>query len=230
MRQPRGSGVTSASPWNDDERALLATLDAPWKVQEYLDNLPYTLDDQTRSPRRVMREHCAHCSEGAIFAAAALRFHGHRPLLLDLQAVDDDDHVVAIYQARGLLGAVAKSNFSFIRFREPIYRSYRELALSYFEPYYNMLGERTLRSYSRPLDLSRFDAKGWMTTEDDLEWIGDRLSALQHYPLVDETTVQGLQPVDDLLYEAGLLGSDPAGLYKPKDHHERRRRGDSGGH
>jgi hypothetical protein len=117
-----------------------------------------------------------------------------------------------------------------IRFREPIYRSYRELALSYFEPYYNMLGERTLRSYSRPLDLSRFDARDWMTTEDDLEWIGDRLNALQHHPLVDETTVQSLQPVDDLLYEAGLLGSDPVGLYKPKLRQERRRRGDSGAH
>jgi hypothetical protein len=120
---------------------------------------------------------------------------------------------------------VAKSNFSLLRFREPVYRNYRELAMSYFEPYYNMLAERTLRSYSRPLDLRRFDARDWMTTAEDLEWIGDRLNALHHYPLVDEVTVQNLQPVDNLLYRAGLLGSDAAGLYKPLPPEERRRRG-----
>lgn len=217
--------VTAHSPWNEEERTLLATLDAPWKIQEYLDNTPYNTDHETRSPRRVMRERRAHCSEGAIFAAAALRFHGHLPLLLDLRAVDDDDHVIAVYHVRGLIGAVAKSNFSLLRFREPVYRTYRELAMSYFEPYYNMLAERTLRSYSRPLDLRRFDARNWMTTAEDLEWIGDRLNALRHYPLVDEVTVQNLQPVDNLLYRAGLLGSDPMGLYKPLSLEERRRRG-----
>lgn len=217
--------MTVESPWTEEERAVLAQLDAPWKIQEYLDNTPYNTDHQTRSPRRVMRERVAHCSEGAIFAAAALRFHGHPPLLLDLRAVDDDDHVIAIYYVRGLVGAVAKSNFSLLRFREPVYRNYRELAMSYFEPYYNMLAERTLRSYSRSLDLRRFDARSWMTTAEDLEWIGDRLNALHHYPLVDEVTVQSLQPVDNLLYRAGLLGSDAAGLYKPLPPEERRRRG-----
>ncbi len=217
--------MTSDLPWTEEELAVLARLDAPWKIQEYLDNTPYNTDYQTRSPRRVMRERVAHCSEGAIFAAAALRFHGHPPLILDLRAVDDDDHVIAIYHFRGLVGAVAKSNFSLLRFREPVYRTYRELAMSYFEPYYNMLAERTLRSYSRPLDLSRFDARHWMTTEEDLEWVGDRLNALRHYPLVDETTVENLQPVDNLLYRAGLLGSDAAGLYQPLPPEERRKPG-----
>jgi hypothetical protein len=217
--------VTLESPWTEEERAVLAQLDAPWKIQEYLDNTPYNTDHQTRSPRRVMRERVAHCSEGAVFAAAALRFHGHPPLLLDLRAVDDDDHVIAIYRVRGLIGAVAKSNFSLLRFREPVYRNYRELAMSYFEPYYNMLAERTLRSYSRPLDLRRFDPRNWMITEEDLEWLTDRLDALHHYPLVDEATVQNLQPVDNLLYRAGLLGSDPMGLYKPLPPEERHRPG-----
>ena len=217
--------MTADSPWTEEEQALLARLDAPWKIQEYLDATPYNTDYQTRSPRRVMRERVAHCSEGAILAAAALRFHGHPPLVLDLRAVDDDDHVIAVYRVRGLIGAVAKSNFSLLRFREPVYRTYRELAMSYFEPYYNMLAERTLRSYSRPLDLRRYDARNWMTTEEDLEWVGDRLNALRHYTLVDEETVQVLQPVDNLLYRAGLLGSDAAGLYKPLPPEERHRRG-----
>jgi hypothetical protein len=221
--------VSHSHLWTAEERALLASLDQPWKIQDYLDSLPYNTDQQTRSPRRVMRELRAHCTEGAIFAAAALRFHGHAPLVLDLRAVDDDDHVIAIYRTRGLFGAVAKSNFSLLRLREPIYRNYRELALSYFEPYYNMLGERTLRSYSRPLDLSHFDARSWETTEQDLEWIGERLNTVWHYPLVDAATVQEMQPVDNLLYQAGLLGSDPAGLYKPLPPDERKKRSSSAG-
>jgi hypothetical protein len=163
-----------------------------------------------------MCERCAHCTEGAIFAAAALRYHGRPPLLLDLRAVNDDDHVVAIYRELGRIGAVAKSNFSGLRFREPIFHNYRELALSYFELYFNVLGEKTLRSYCRPLDLSRFDASQWMTTEQDLEWVGERLDALPHYPLVDEEMARRLQRVDRRLYEAGLLGADPRGLYDAK--------------
>jgi hypothetical protein len=203
-------------PWNEAERDILAQLTSPWKIQEFLDSLPYTTDDQTRSPRRVLRDRCAHCTEGAIFAAAALRFHGRPALILDLRAVNDDDHVVAIYRERGFIGAVAKSNFSGLRFREPIYRTYRELALSYFELYFNVLGEKTLRSYSRPLDLSRFDLRNWMTTNLDLEWVGERLDASRHYPLIDEDTVGRLHRVDRRLYEAGLMGADPRGLYEPK--------------
>jgi len=209
------------SPWTADERALLTTLDSPWKVQGFLDSLPYTTDEQTRSPRRVLRDRCAHCTEGAFFAAAALYYHGRPPLVLDLRAVNDDDHVIAVYKERGYIGAVAKSNFSTLRFREPIYRTYRELALSFFEVYYNTLGEKSLRSYSRPLDLSTFDALGWMTSEEDLEWLGQRLDTLRHYPLFDEETAQSLHLVDKLLYQAGLLGSDPAGLYQAKPHGDR---------
>jgi hypothetical protein len=208
--------VAATSPWSAEERGILEQLHSPWKVQEFLDALPYTTDDQTRSPRRVMRERCAHCTEGAIFAAAALRFHGRAPLLLDLRAVNDDDHVIALYRELGFIGAVAKSNFSGLRFREPIFRTYRELALSYFELYFNVLGVKTLRSYCRPLDLSRFDAAEWMTTEEDLEWVGQELDALHHYPLVDEETARKLHRVDRRLYEAGLLGADPKGLYDPE--------------
>jgi succinate dehydrogenase flavin-adding protein (antitoxin of CptAB toxin-antitoxin module) len=202
--------------WNQEEQVILSQLNSPWKVQQYLDSLPYTTDHQTRSPRRVMRDRCAHCTEGAIFAAAALRYHGRAPLIIDLRAENDDDHVIAIYRVDELIGAVAKSNFSGLRFREPIHRGYRELALSYFEHYFNVLGEKTLRSYSRPLDLSTVDAQAWMTTEKDLEWVGQRLDSLPHYPLINRETARQLHPVDERLYEAGLLGADPAGLFDAK--------------
>ena len=217
--------MTSRDVWTDEEKAILETLDAPWKVQQYLDNTPYNTDYQTRSPRRVMRDRCAHCAEGAIFAAAALRYHGQKALIMDQRAVDDDDHVIAVYRFHGRVGAVAKSNFSLLSFREPVYLTYRELALSYFEPYYNMLAERTLRSYSRPLDLSRHDSRHWMTTEEDLEWVGDKLNALPHFEIADAETVANFQPVDGLLYKAGLLGSDPVGLYKPLPPEQRRKPG-----
>jgi hypothetical protein len=204
----------SIHSWSREEKAILAGLDTPWKVQSYLDRIPYNTDYQTRSPRRVLRDGRAHCTEGAIFAAAALRFHGHLPLILDLRAWNDDDHVVAIYRVHGYIGAVAKSNFSGLRFREPIYRTYRELALSYFELYFNTVGEKSLRAYSAPFDLSAFDAQHWMTTEEDLGWIGARLDSLRHYPLLDEEMIRNLRPVDRRMYEAGMLGSDPAGLYQ----------------
>ena len=203
-------------PWTPEERATLARLDSPHKVQEFLDSIPYNTDHQTRSPRRVLRDRRAHCSEGAIFAAAALRFHGHQPLILDLRAWNDDDHLLAIYRVRGFIGAVAKSNFSGLRFREPVHRTYRELVLSYFEVYYNTLAQKSLRSYSRPLDLSAFDARYWMTTEEDIGWIAERLDGVQHYPLLDDTMLRNLSQVDQRLYDAGMLGSDPAGTFQAK--------------
>jgi len=205
--------MTDNSPWNAEECAILSKLDTPWKVQQYLDAIPYDTEHVTRSPRRVLHDRVAHCSEGALFAAAALRFHGHPPLLVDLRAWNDDDHVLAIYRVRGHIGAVAKSNFSGLRFREPIYRTCRELALSYFELYFNTLGEKALRAYSRPMDLTAFDRWAWMTTNDEIGWIAERLDRVRHYPLLDEGMIRGLQHVDKRLYDAGMWGSDPAGMY-----------------
>lgn len=199
--------------WTDDEKAVLASLSTPARIQDFLESIPYTTDHQTRSPRRVLRDRCAHCTEGAIFAAAALRFHGHPPLVVDLRAENDDDHVIAVYQWRECWGAVAKSNFVGLRYREPIFRNLRELALSYFEEYFNTLGEKTLRAYSRPLDLSAFDHIRWMTTERDLEIIGARLDSVRHYPLLDDEAIRNLRPVDKRMYDAGFLGTDMAGVY-----------------
>lgn len=209
-------GFETGDCWWPEERSALAAMNTPWKIQQFLDSIPYNSDHETRSPRRVLRDRKAHCFEGALFAAAALRFHGHPPILLDLRAHNDDDHVIAIYRVRGHIGALAKSNFSGIRFREAIHRTFRELALSYFDQYFNTVGERSLRSYSRAFDLSVLDCRGWMTSEEDVSYVGDCLDRLRHYPLLDDGMVCGLSPVDERLYNAGFLGTDMAGAYKAK--------------
>jgi hypothetical protein len=200
--------------WSPAERAILAKLDAPAKVQAFLDALPYTTDDQCRSPRRVMRDRRAHCFEGALFAAAALRFHGHGCRIMDMRAVRDDDHVIALFRRHGCWGAVAKSNFTGLRYREPIHRTLRELALGYFEDFFNTAAEKTLRSYSVPFDLRRFDTEGWMTSDENLYAIGDALDRSRHVPLLPHAQIASLRRVDPRALEAGLMGSDPAGLYK----------------
>src|SRR5437762_11682401 len=133
--------------------------------------MPYHLTGTAWSPRKVLREKTAHCLEGAIFAAAALRVLGFPPLILDLEAEQDTDHVVAVFKVRRHWGAVAKSNFAGCRYRDPVYRTLRELAMSYFNIYFNLRGERTLRRYSRPVNLARFDHLHWMTTKKPIWFI-----------------------------------------------------------
>ena len=159
------------------ELRVLRGVKTPSGVQGLLDAMPYHLGDTAWSPRRVLRERTAHCLEGAIFGAA-LRVLGYPPLLLDMESVPDDtDHVIAVFRERGRWGAVAKSNYSGLRYREPVYRGLRELAMSYFEGYVDMRGRRTLRTFSRPVNLARFDRvhPGWMTSERSLWWIPEYL-------------------------------------------------------
>src|SRR4051812_30124716 len=150
--------------WTPTELRKLRSLKTPVGVQRFLDELPYHLADTAWSPRQVLRKRTAHCLEGAIFAAAALRVLGYPPLLLDLEADQDTDHVIAVFKSHGHWGALAKSNFNGCRYREPVYRTLRELALSYFHIYFNLRGQRTLRRYSRPVNLRRFDHLDWMTS------------------------------------------------------------------
>jgi hypothetical protein len=138
----------------DHERQTLAGLDSPAAIQAFLDDIPYSTDDFYRCPLRVLRERTAHCFDGALFGAAALRRLGYPPLILDMLAERDDEHLLALYRVDSHWGAVAKSNFAGLRFREPVYRSLRELVMSYFEDYFNADGEKTLRGYTVPLDLS----------------------------------------------------------------------------
>ncbi|MBI3890843.1 MAG: hypothetical protein HY303_04865 [Candidatus Wallbacteria bacterium] len=207
-----------ATLWTPQERAVLDALQEPEQIQAYLDSIPYNDEVTCRSPRRVMRDRKAHCMEGALFAAAAFAHHGQSPRLIDLRAAKgkDDDHVIVVFEQSGSWGAVAKSNFTGLRFRCPVYRNLRELAMSYFEDYYNLEAERTLRSYSRPLRLSDRAFPGWRTADRELDVIGERLDAIAHVPLVTPPQIRRFKPVDKRRYDAGLMGSNPAGLFGNK--------------
>jgi hypothetical protein len=146
--------------------------------------------------------------DGALFAAAALRVQGERPLLLDLEAVQDDDHVIALYRHKGLWGAVARSNYSGLRFREPLFATLRDLVLSYVEGYFNLRRQKTLRRYSRPFDLSRFDRIGWMTAEEDLWAIPNHLAGIRHRRLLTPAQERSLAPVSSVVFGAGLVGRE----------------------
>jgi hypothetical protein len=199
-------------PFTPAERAIFRRLNTPGKIQRFVDDLVYNKEPHgptCRSPRRVLRDRTAHCMEGALFAAAALRQLGYPPLLFDLEAAPnrDDDHVLAIFKIHNRWGAIGKSNYSGLRFREPVYRDLHELAMSYFEHYYNPQGEKTLRAYSRPLHLGRFDRIGWMTAEEDVWPVPERLCEIPHRKIMTPTQIRALNPMDKRLYEAGLLGS-----------------------
>jgi hypothetical protein len=148
--------------------------------------------------------------DGALFAAAALRVQGERPLLLDLEAVYDDDHVLALYRRNGRWGSIARSNYSGLRFREPLFRTVRDLVRSYVEAYFNLRREKTLRRYSRPFDLSRFDRIGWMTAEEDLWEIPNHLAEIPHKRLLTLAQERALAPVSRGVFEAGLVGRQAA--------------------
>lgn len=200
---------------NRSERQFLETLRSPIKIQTFLDTLPYSTEHIYRSPLRVLRDRIAHCFDGALFAAAAFRRLGYPPLILEMVPNDrDDDHLLAIYKNDGHWGAVSKSNFVGLRFREPIYRNLRELVLSYFEQYYNVAYEKTLRSYSLPLDLKVFDKFHWMTRDESLERIAKRLDKIRKIPILTPSMISNLSLVDERSYQTGLFEANERGLYQ----------------
>jgi len=200
------------------QRELLASLVSPAAIQAFLDSIPYSAEDINRCPVRVLQDRKAHCLDGALFAAAALRRLGHPPLVVDMLPAPgaDDDHVLAIYRRDGLWGAVAKSNFAGLRFREAIHRNLRELVLSYFEDFFNVEGLKTLRAYTVPLNLAPFDRQGWVWRDDGATAIEKRLPLVRRVPLLTPDMVSHLSPADARSMEAGMIGTDYAGLYKPK--------------
>jgi len=192
--------------------SLLPKFRKPTDVQDYLDSLAYNTTERTFCPRDVVREQKAHCMDGAVFAATALESIGHEPLLVDLRAVDDDDHVLAVFRESGLWGAVAKSNTTTLRFRDPVYRSIRELALSYFPVYFNVDGEMSLYEYSRPFSLRRYGKR--YLVEPDVAFIGNDLDATVHYPIVTRKQLKSMRNAPQYLRDACFAGADPAGLYQ----------------
>jgi hypothetical protein len=193
------------------ERKIFRHMDSPAKIQKFLDDeIGYNLEpggDTCYSPRLVLREKVAHCMEGALLGALALRRLGYPPLLVDLEAVRDSDHVLAVYHVEGRWGAVAKSDYSGLRSREPVYSTIRELAMSYFDHYFNPAGEKTLRGYSRPVNLARFDRKtNWMSTLAEVWEIPEYLCDIPHTSILTKTMARRLAPMDRRLYAAGRLG------------------------
>jgi len=191
-------------------RKFFQGLKDPPTIQEYLDSLPYKAEELDRSPLRVMTDGQAHCLDGGMFGALALWRIGFRPLILDLvpAAGADDDHVLAIYQVDGLWGAIAKSNFSNLRFREPVFRSLRELAMSYFEHYYNLQREKTLRGYTRPFNLGGIKDISWLWNEEAVKAVTRKFYSRKPVQLISTENVGRLSLVDERSFTAGNYGTD----------------------
>ncbi|MES3005617.1 MAG: hypothetical protein V4664_01575 [Patescibacteria group bacterium] len=190
------------------ELKVLKRLNTPHKIQDFLDTLAinYEKEGETyMSPRRVLRTGKAHCLEGALLAAVALWLNGEDPLILDLKAPKDEDHVVALYKRNGYWGAISKTNHATVRSRDPIYKTIRELTVSYFHEYFiNETGKKTLRSYSRPLNMKKFGTD-WITTEDDLWDIPWQLDQLKHFEIFPKKNQKHIRKADMMEKKAGEL-------------------------
>ncbi|HLC35170.1 MAG TPA: hypothetical protein VJJ70_09270 [Anaerolineales bacterium] len=197
------------------ERRLFRSFDSPACIQAFLDSIPYSADPRYRCPLNVLRDRKAHCYDGALLAIVALRRLGRRPMLVDMLAWRDDDHMLAVYREDGHYGAVAKSNFVGLRYRDPIYRSLRELVISYFEGFYNMEGYKSLRAYTRPLDLVTLDHLDWMRRDAAMDVIAEKLEHRARTRVVDRHMVARLAPIDRRAFRAGMLGAVRAGIYFP---------------
>jgi hypothetical protein len=197
------------------EKRIWKKLISPLAVQEYLDSIPYRSEEVYHGARAALSDRRANCFDGALLAAAVLRRLGQPPLLLQLVAYRDDEHLLAIFRRRGHFGAVGKSNFVGLRYREPIYRSLRELALSYFPVYYNLDGEKSLRGYCRPLDLRTFDRFDWMGTDGASAPLLRRLDQLARVPLLTPSMARALAPLDERTFRTNMIGVNLRGVFKP---------------
>jgi len=197
------------------EARLVAGLTTPSRIQSFLDSIEYSEEERYRCPLTVLRDGKGHCFDGALFAAAMLRRIGHAPLITDIIPNDnDDDHILALYKVRGHWGAVAKSNYTGLRYREPVFRTLRELIMSYFEVFFNAVGEKTMRAYTRPLNLMTFDRLDWMTNDGTMDAIGERLDEIRKFRPLTPAMIRNLSYADERSVQAGLLGAKAAGLFK----------------
>lgn len=184
-----------------EERECFEKLNTPAHIQDFLDSIPFNAEkdgETCLSPRMVLKKKRAHCLEGALFAYAVLRFHKERPMLMNLKtARGDDDHAVTLYKRNGLYGAISKTNHAVLRFRDPIYKTPRELALSYFHEYFMYkTGKKTLRAYSAPFSLQPFGEE-WITSDKSLWNIADALASSPHSPLFPETQTAHLKDASE---------------------------------
>ena len=206
-----------AHAWEDPDLPLPSGLDSPVAIQTFLDGIAYSAEEVYRCPRSVLRDGKGHCYDGAVLAAAALRRIGFPPLIVELLpwVGHDDDHILAVFKVDGRWGAVAKSNFVGLRYRDPVYSSLRELVMSYFEVFFNLKREKTLRGYTLPLNLARYDRLCWTTRDETMEEIATGLERSRKVTILTPRMIERLPLLDARSFEAGLLGSDPEGLRKP---------------
>lgn len=200
--------------WTSSEKKFLKSLSSPYKIQQYLDQLVYNPHSSAASPRYIMMSGDGHCLEGGLLAAAALELQGHPPLMVDLVAHRDDHHVITIYKTKSGWGSISKSNTTLLRGRDPFFKSVRELVMSYFPFYFNTKGQLSLLSYSKPINLNRFNHWHWRTSDENLEEMGMSFSDLTHYEIAGTSTLNRLPKVKDQLVEACFLGADQNGLYR----------------
>lgn len=191
------------------EYRLLKNLNTPQKIQNFLDTMPFNFEENgltNLSPMAVLEKKVCHCLEGAALAALALRIQGKQPLLLDLRAAADDwDHVIALFRIKGYWGAISKTNHNVLRYREPVYQSIRELAMTFFHEYYDPQGKKTLRSFSSPVNLKVFDKYNWMTTKRDIDYLWQHLDKVKHYPILSKKQIRHLRRADKIEIKSGEL-------------------------
>ncbi|TSC85912.1 MAG: hypothetical protein G01um10148_820 [Parcubacteria group bacterium Gr01-1014_8] len=184
------------------ERRIFSRLSSPRKLQDFLESIPINFEQKgetNHSPENVLKTGEAHCFEAAVFAAAVLAYHGRKPLLMDFAtAYDDEDHTVALFRESGLWGAISKTNHAVLRYRDAVYRTPRELALSYFHEYYMWDGRKSLRAFSKPFDVSRYAPEKWITTETSLDWLMDRISKSPYYAMAPEKALKKLRPASPI--------------------------------
>ena len=204
-------------------RETFLSLKQPVDIQRYLDSLPYIGEERDRCPLDVMRDGQCHCLDGGLFAALALRRIGEPGLLIDLVPLQDasgqkldDDHVLAVFRRYGRWGAVAKSNFPWLRYREPVYRNLRELVMSYFEVYYSLDSIKALRGYTRPFDIARLDDLNYPWDEAGAAKLYGKFYRRKSIPLISRQTEALLEPVDQRAYDSGVLGVNMDWAYRPK--------------
>lgn len=190
-------------PWTPEERIILRKLSTPSKIQDFVNTLHFRIigtNETCLSPRMVLKTREAQCVEGAVFAAAVLRFHGFRPLIVDLVSTNQDqDHVVTVFKIGCCWGAISKTNHGVLRYREPVYRSIRELAMSYFHEYFLQSNrKKTLRSYSKPINLSRFDRNEWETSEEPIWYIPEYLVRVPHTSILNRSQIAKLRIADSI--------------------------------
>jgi len=220
MKERHGKDIPAADHFDKAmtraEQRLIARLNTPDRIQLFLDELDYGTETIYRSPLRVLHERICQCFDGAVFAAAMLHRLHYPALILNLLPNNrDDDHVLALFRRDGHWGALAKSNFAGLRYREPVYRDLRELVMSYFENYYNLHREKTLRGYTRPLDLKAFHRFQWMMRDETMELIAQRLDEMRRVAILTRPMIARLCLVDKRSCRAGLHGANQAGLSRP---------------